>query len=192
MPGETNPMDPRSLWQDQKVEKVVLSLEEIRLRAARFERRIHSRNVREYVAGVVVIGLFTLQLSRAHGWRLTPPALVIAGTLYVLFQLHRRASARPLPADLGRQASIAFHRAELERQRDAIRGVWHWYLLPFVPGLAAGLAVTAIDHGINATWNKTAAVFVLVFMGIWALNRRGARTLTRKIEELKAMETEQE
>jgi hypothetical protein len=34
--------------------------------------------------------------------------------------------------------------------------------------------------------------FVLVFVGIWALNQRGARKLDRKIQELKAMEADHE
>jgi hypothetical protein len=192
MPDEMNPNDPRNLWQGQEVEKVMLTVDEVRLRAARFERRIHKRNVREYAAGVLVIALFTLQLWRAHGWRLTPTALLIAGTIYVMFQLHRRGSVRPLPADVGIHASIEFHRVELERQRDALQAVWHWYLLPFAPGLAAGLVMTGIDHGFNALLIRMGVFFALVFVGIWALNNRGARRLDRKIQELKAMETDPE
>ena len=192
MPDEMNPNDPRNLWQGQEVEKVILTIDEVRRRAARFERRIHWRNVREYVVGVLVIAFFTLQLWRDHGWRATPTALLIAGTIYVMFQLHRRGSARPLPADVGIRGSIEFHRVELERQRDALHAVWHWYLLPFVPGLAAVLVVTGIDHGINAVLIGMGVFFVLVFVGIWALNEWVARKLDRKIQELKAMETDHE
>ena len=192
MPNEMNPSDPRNLWQGQEVEKVILTVDEVRSRAARFERRIHRRNVSEYLVGALMIALFTHQLWRTHGWRATPVVLIIVGIIYVMFQLHRRASARPLPADVGIRGSIEFHRLELERQRDAARAAWHWYLLPFVPGLAAGLAVTRIDHGINATLIRVGVVFVLVFVGIWVLNKRGARRLDRRIQELKAMETDYE
>ncbi len=192
MPDDMNPTDLRSLWQGQEVEQVILTVEEVRSRAARFERRIHSRNVREYIAGVVVIALFTLQLGRAHGWRATPAVLTILGTIYVMFQLHRRASARPLPADVGLRGSIEFHRVELERQRDALHAVWRWYLHPFVPGLAAVLVVTGIDHGVNARLIGVGVLSVLMFAGIWALNAMGARKLDRKIQELKAMETDRE
>jgi RsiW-degrading membrane proteinase PrsW (M82 family) len=192
MPNEMNPSDPRNLWQGQEVEKVILTVDEVRSRAARFERRIHRRNVGEYLVGALMIALFTHQLWRTHGWRATPAVLIIVGIIYVMFQLHRRARARPLPADVGIRRSIEFHRVELERQRDAARAAWHWYLLPFVPGLAAGLAVTGIDHGINATLIRVGVVLVLVFVGIWVLNKRGARRLDRKIQELKAMETDPE
>jgi hypothetical protein len=190
MPDEMT--DPRTLWQGQEVEKVILTIDEVRLRAARFERRVHKRNVREYVAGVVVIALFAHQLWRTHGWRATPAVLLIVGAIYMMFQLHRRASARPLPADIGIRGSLEFHRVELERQRDALHAVWRWYLLPFVPGLAAGLVVTGIDHGINAALIRVGAFFVLTFVGIWALNKRGARKLDRRIRDLKAMEIDDE
>ncbi|HEY1759873.1 MAG TPA: hypothetical protein VGG72_31165 [Bryobacteraceae bacterium] len=192
MPDEMNPNDARNLWQGQEVEQVILTVDEIRSRSDRFERRMHRRNVREYIAGALVVALFSGQLWRSHGWRLTPAVLSIAGTIYVMFQLHRRASAHPLPTDVGLRGSIEFHRVELERQRNAVRSVWRWYLLPFVPGLVSGLVVTGIDHGINLRLNGMGVFFVLVFVGIWALNQRGARKLDRKIQELKAMETDRE
>lgn len=192
MPDEMNPNDPRNLWQGQEVEIVTLTVAEVRRRAARFERRIHWRNVREYAAGALVVAFWTVQLWRAHGWRLTPAVLTILGTIYVMLQLHRRASARSLPADVGIRGSIEFHRVELERQRDALHSVWHWYLLPFVPGFAAVLVETGIDRGINTWLIGVGVVFVLLFVGIWALNERAARRLDRKIQELKAMETDHE
>jgi hypothetical protein len=192
MPDEMNPNDPRNLWQGQEVEKVILTVDEVRRRAARFERRIHKRNVREYIAGALVIALFAPQLWHAHGWRATPAVLTIAGMIYMMFQLHRRGSARPLPADVGMRGSIQFNRVELERQRDAALAMWHWYLLPFVPGLTAGLVMTGIDHGSKALLIRMGVFFVLVFVGIWALNQRGARKLDRKIQELKAMEADHE
>jgi hypothetical protein len=140
----------------------------------------------------LVIVFFTLQLWHDHGWRGTPTALLIVGTIYVMFQLHRRGSARSLPADVGIKASLEFHRVELERQRDALHGVWHWYLLPFVPGLAAGLVVTGLDHGIHGVLIRMGVFFVLVLAGVWALNEWGARRLDRRIQELKAMETDAE
>jgi hypothetical protein len=192
MPNEMNPNDPQNLWQGQEVEKVILTVDEVRRRAARFERRIHWRNMREYVAGALVVALFSGQLWRARGWRLTPAMLSIAGTIYVMFQLHRRDSVRHLPAEVGIRGSIEFHRVELERQRDALHAVWRWYLLPFVPGLAAVLVVTGIDRGINARLIGAGVGFVLTLAAIWALNKRGARRLDRRIQELKAMETDNE
>jgi hypothetical protein len=192
MPDETNPKDPRNLWQGQEVEKVSMTLDEVRRRAARFERRIHNRNVREYVTGALVIAFFTAQLWRARGWQMIPTVLLIAATIYVMFQLYRRGSARPLPADVGIRGSIEFHRLELERQRDALHDVWRWYLLPFVPGFASVLVFTGMDRGINSRLIGAGIFFVLVFAGIWVLNEWAARKLDRRIQELRAMETDLE
>ena len=72
MPNEMHPNDPRNLWQGQEVERVILTVDEVRSQAARFERRIHKRNVREYLVGALMIALFAHQLWRTPGWRATP------------------------------------------------------------------------------------------------------------------------
>jgi hypothetical protein len=188
MPNELNPKDPRNLWQSQEGENVTISLEEVRRWAARFERRIWWRNFREYAAGVFVIVWILVSLPFLHGLDLLGPVLMVAGVIYVMIQLRRRGTARSLPADAGARASIEFHRLELERQRDALRTVWRWYLSPLVPGMAAIFAVAAIKRGVNARLIGTIIVGVLVFVGTWALNQWGARKLNRKIQELHRME----
>ena len=99
MPNELNPKDPRNLWQSQERENVTISLEEIRLRAARFERRIWWRNFREYAAGVLLIAWFFATLHLWHGLDLLGPVLMLAGVIYIMIQLRRRGTVRSLPAD---------------------------------------------------------------------------------------------
>src|SRR5580658_3674321 len=173
MPIDPDLNDPRNLWQNQDEEgggKVTITLDEIRRRAARLERRIYWRNMREYGAGVFVLAAFTVQIWRGHGWQLVPPLLLIVGTIYVMFQLHRRGSARSLPADAGLRASLDFHLRELKRQGDALHTVWLWYLLPFVPGFVAALLVQAAKSGINARLIVSGVVLVVLLFGIWGLN----------------------
>jgi len=192
MSNEPNPDDLKSLWQNQEVEKVTITIDEIRRRAARFERRIYWRNLREYIAGAVAIAVLLFQYRYAHGRQILAVLLMIAGTLLALVQLHRRGSARTVPADAGLRVSLAFHRAELERQRDALRQVWLWYLLPFVPGFVATLVVAAMARGIT-TWLIIFGVMLVIFLtGVWRLNEWAARKLDRKIQELRAMETDDE
>ena len=190
MPIDPDANDPRNLWQNQGEEddaKVTITLNDIRRRAARLERRIHWRNMREYGAGVFVVVAFTVQLWRVHGWQLAPPLLLIVGTIYVMFQLHRRGSARSLPADAGLRASLDSHLQELERQRDALHTVWLWYLLPFVPGFVAALIVKAVESGINARLIVSGVVLVVLLFGTWGLNEWAARKIDRRIQELRSM-----
>jgi hypothetical protein len=51
MPNEPHPNDLGNLWQEQETEKMTITLDELKLKATRFDRRIHWRNLREYVAG---------------------------------------------------------------------------------------------------------------------------------------------
>ncbi|MCP5111057.1 MAG: hypothetical protein GY953_09500, partial [bacterium] len=113
-----------------------MSVQELSNRASRFQRKIIWRNVREYLAAVVVLGFFGFNLWNTDSVIMRAgAALVIAGTLYVVVQLRRRGAAKEVPADLGWRNSIEFHRQELERQRDLLRSIWRWYLLPLVPGM---------------------------------------------------------
>jgi hypothetical protein len=171
-----------------------MSVDEIRRRAGKFHRKIYWRNSREYVAGLVVVVFFGFQF-----WRV-PDALtrvgfglMIAGMLYLIGQLHRKGSARSLPAEMGLASGLDFFRRELERQRDLVGSVWSWYLGPLIPGwvvLMVALARTNPGHlrhfGLTfAAFNLFAA---LAFVFVWKLNQRAARRLQRRIDELNALE----
>src|SRR5262245_50211510 len=107
MTNESDSKDMKNLWQSQHTEPARIHPEELRKKMNKFERRIFWRNVREYVAGAVVIAVFGY-----YEWRFRAllvrlgSGLIIAGTLYVMYQLHRRASTRPAPADLGLSTCI--------------------------------------------------------------------------------------
>jgi len=166
------------------------------------ERKIFWRNLREYIAGAVVVAAFAYYEWIFPGLLLRiGSALIILGTLYVMYQLHRRASAEPAPADLGSSTYLEFHHRQLVRQRDALRAVWLWYLLPFVPGIAvflAGLAQSAMNqarfagHPLNMLQvagfiGGSATFVVVVFVGVWLLNRWCVTKLQARIDDLDAL-----
>ncbi len=182
----------QNIWQNQPVEGIQMSMDEIRKRAGKFERKIIWRNVREYVSSLIAVVLFAGFFLRAHD----PIArgayvLFIAGLLWVMVQLHRKGSATSLPSSLGTSASLQYFRTELERQRDAVQSVWSWYLAPLVPGfivLSIGYARSMpYPKGLLSAASLDAAV-ALLFFGIWRLNQRAGRCLQRKIDELSAAE----
>jgi len=197
MTNESTSNEMKSLWQSQPTEPPSIRPEELRRNMSKFERKILWRNVREYAAGAVVIAIFGF-----YEWRFRTllvrlgSGMIIAGTLYVMYQLHRRASRRAMPADLGSSTCIEFHRKSLERQRDALRTVWSWYLLPFVPGLSV-LAIGSIlsqraAHPGNLgqlviSILASQGIIPAVFFAIWKLNRRAADRLQTQIDELNAL-----
>jgi Flp pilus assembly protein TadB len=190
MPNEVPPNDIGKLWHDQGEEPVKMSLDEIRRKAQRHGRTVRRRNGREYVAAAFVVAIFGYYIWHYHEWFMRiGSGLVIAGAVYMVFQLHRRGSAASAPADLGRTTGLDFYRKELERQRALLSSVWRWYLGPFVPGLAVitlGAAITNPSHSPHA-WLFTGSYAVVMALAFWLvarLNQRGAARLQRQIEEL--------
>ncbi len=182
----------QNLWLSQPVEGIHMSIEEIRQRSAKFERKIVWRNLREYVASLGASILFVGFFVRTHDIFLRIAyILFILGMAWVVVQLHRRGSARSLPSAIEAAASLQYFRAELERQRDALQDVFSWYLAPLVPGFVVMtlgyLHSMPYPKGLIASAIVDVSVAVM-FYGIWRLNLRAARCLQRKIDDLYAIE----
>jgi len=177
----------RTIWQSQPPEPASVSLAELRGRARSLQATVWWRNLREYAAGALVAASFAYYL-----WRFRTPLvrggalLSIAGALYVVYQLHVHGAARSVPAEMALNTCLAFHRRELERQRDLLRGVWRWYLLPLALFLA-GLAVEQLA----GRWAFAAAVAVVCAVGFFLVGRindAAARSLQRQIDVLRDLE----
>lgn len=164
-----------------------MSVEEIRVHAERLEKRMRKTYNREYFAALTVIVWMA-----AYVWFLKPvlfrvaAGLAIPATVLMLYQLRKRASPRTLPADLALTSCLEFHRRELERQRDARKSIWRWYLLPFVPSvLVWTIAFYFLPRGSLVLALIIGAFFALDFIVIGKLNQRAARRLQRQIDELR-------
>jgi Flp pilus assembly protein TadB len=188
MENELPPENLKSLWQNQSVEPVQMSLEEIRKKAEIFQKRIRNRNFREYAASVVVFVAFGFYTWRFPDIRVGS-AMIFAATIYMVYQLHTRGAAKTLPASMALDTCFEFHRRELERQRDLLRDIWKWYLLPFVPGLLAFIGVPLL-HLSPDKWLRVLPFVVLCagfYYAVWRLNQRAANKLQRQIDELDSM-----
>jgi len=182
----------QKLWQDQPVEGITMSAEIIRKRAAKFERKILWRNIREYVASLIAVVLLAYSLVTAHDpfFQITF-GLFIAGLAWVVLQLHRKGSVKGTPVGVDTLTSLRFYRAELERQRKLVGSVWSWYLAPLVPGFLVYTVGYAIRNPRPAAWAGLALMDGIVaglFYVIWKMNTRAARCLQRMIDELNAAE----
>jgi hypothetical protein len=158
--------------------------EALRHSSAEFEARIRRRNLREYIAAGFVLVIFGANLATTHiaGARVGY-AFIIAGTLYIIYQLHKRGSAKSAPVDANFAACVDFHRRELERQRDLLRHIWSWYLGPLIPGMLGLMLSAGIAHPDPSVFVSAASV-AGVFLAVARLNHKGAQKLQRKIDEL--------
>jgi uncharacterized membrane protein YjjB (DUF3815 family) len=184
--------NPQQIWQSQPVEGIKMSTEALRQRSGKFENKILWRNVREYVLSLIAAVGFGYFFAKTHEalFRIAY-ALFIAGLGWVVFQLHRKGSARSMPAALGTSTCLQCFRAELERQRDVVKNVWPWYLAPLVPGFviltAAYMQALPFPASLAAAAWLDGIVAVLFFL-VWKMNVRAARCLQRTIDELYAAE----
>ena len=193
---ERSARDPRTIWKEQQMTPRLPTPRELAARHRRLENRIRRRNRLEYFAGAVV---FTGALLLA-GWMLAGDAslhrtvvaggtlLLGAGALFVCVQLHRR-TGRPAVID-GNDSTIARYRAELARQRDALRSVFSWYISPFLPGLVLIYGAVLLAPGVERLRAVVPAVFTVAFLA-WVLhiNRRAAQGIEA---ELRALDEERD
>ena len=194
MPVEPSDFDPQQLWQSQTAEYDAMTLADIHLKARTFQAKVRGRNMREYIACVVVVLFFLPALFQHQSWLMQAAgAWTIAATAFVAWQLHRRGSAKATP-EAG-QGLVDFHRQELMRQRDTLRSVAVWYIGPFIPGLVLMMSgrwfqshaphrPIAFDHAMILT---ASVIVLLVWLAIWLLNQWGAERLQRRIDELDAL-----
>ena len=185
MQADPSDLDPRSLWQSQPSEHAPMTLSEIHDKSRAFQARIKRRNLIEYAACViVVVGFVPSVFDRESVLVQAGSALIILATIFVAWQLHRRASAERTPEIGG--ASADFHRTQLMRQRDALRALAAWYIAPFVPGMSLLLTGIWFVRGSNHRLvSLTGAGTLVVFAGAWWLNQRGAERLQQQIEALR-------
>ena len=169
-------------WQTHTVEVEIVPLEEIRRRAARFQRAVRLWNAFYYAIGAISViaygRLLFLRPSLLSGFGIS---LILVGALCAMYQMHKGRSARPVPADLG-VAHVDFHRRELERQRDFLLRSWRYLLLP-LPGLAVLFIAWRLPHQTLAS-AESAVLVALYLFAIAMARRRQARKLQDEIDGL--------
>ena len=181
----------QDIWLCQPVEGTRMSIDEIRKRASKFERRLFWRNIREYVGGGIAIILFGNFFAHAHDTlsRIAFGTLMI-GMVYVLVYLYRKGSSTGAAgADTGRQC-VDFFVQELERQRDLTSNLW-WYLGPLAPGMVM-LTISTLLHPRypRSRWVMVVTDLAVVALSyaIIRLNAHASRCLQRQIDELREPE----
>jgi hypothetical protein len=186
--------DPvKRAWQASVDAACAPSLDEVRKGADKLYRHVKWRNRIEYSACAVAVVVFTFYIFwLPHILHKIGSALVVAAAIYAPWQLHRRASAVP-PEMAGTMPIQDFARGQLVRQRDALKGIFWWYILPFVPGMTLVFLGHGYDPETNAAgspiwvrWLVFAAIFSIIG-AIWWLNQLGACRLQKRIDEIDAL-----
>ena len=183
-----NDDDLKQLWREQPMPAPTFSLDDLKSEAKRMHRRIAFRNATEYAACAVVVCVFAFYVYRfPYPLMRIGSILTMLATLFIAWQMNRRASNQAFPAVKGGLSWLQFQRSQLVRQRDALRSAWLWYVAPFVPGVVVfrwGVETQLPPDGPFARgWLANLAI-ALIFLGIAAFNRYAARKLQRRIDML--------
>jgi hypothetical protein len=187
--------DPiKRAWQDSVTHAEVPDIKKLHSDADRFYRHVRRRNQIEYAASVLVVACFTIIALKAPSPVTKLGAvLVVLGTLMLMWQLNRRASAVAPPSAESALPVLAHQRAQLVRQRDALASVGLWYLLPLAPGMGLMMFAPAFEHGpgvlLTMRWRDIASMAFIfaVFGGVWWINLRVAGRLQNAINEIDAL-----
>ncbi|HYM09789.1 MAG TPA: hypothetical protein VEU62_03610 [Bryobacterales bacterium] len=167
-----------------------MSVEEVRRKAQEFQAKVRRRNL-ELFAVVIVIALLGWQgLLARHvhlGERLVS-GLIIAAVLYVAYQLYQRGPAGVAPPDATFDACLHFHRAELERQREALQRIWSWYLGPVLGALLAFASRGLLAHlDQPREWWRMVPFVVLAVLWSFALGTLTNRAAGKPQHEIDAL-----
>ncbi|CUI02789.1 hypothetical protein [Massilia antarctica] len=183
-----NDDDLKSVWQSQADMGATYACERLERDSVDFRRKIVLRNVQENVAALLVALIFGF-----YAWVLPEPlmrigsGLMVLGSLLVLYHLRRRASIRHLPPEALALPYMRYLREELVRQRDAVRDVWLWHILPVVPGMFVFFWGMAQPDPMDFPWRITSVVIVPCIV-VAAMNVKAARALQRQIDQLDQLE----
>ena len=190
--------DPlRDLWATDQGDKFTMSISDLTARSDRFHSRIKRRNLIEYLAAIIVIAAFGwIAMVAPAGLVRIGAILIMAAAAYISWKLHQLGSAEAAPRATSAETLANHHRDELVRQRDALKSVWRWYLLPFVPGVTVFSIGTALESAAASgapIWVTLAissislGIMAVVFYAIYALNAHAAKKLDTEIDALEAV-----
>ena len=193
-PNGGDPRRPKDIWKEQDVQSQTFTPAMLAKSAARLDANIGRRNIIEYVAAGAVIAFCIVMAAMMvmDGISGLAGAMVLAGTMVlaagsgvVIWQMHTR-TGKP-QASGGEAATLASMRSELVRQRDALRQVWVWYLLPFAPGLFLiyGADFFRPDGNVALSVGLLAGTLGLGVLIGW-LNLRAARGMDAEIAKIDA------
>ena len=160
-----------------------MSVENIRAKAERLERRVRSLNIATAALFAAVTSLEMWQISRSgEVLERVGDSLTIAAFVYVAFRFRGNVAVQSMPAGLGLTGSVHFYRDQLARRRDLSSHPWR-FLLPFVPGVGLSLLGGALDGPPGWTATVAFAGVALFLLVAWWEKRRAMR-IQQEIDEL--------
>lgn len=186
--------DPlRDLWQSQGSEHFQISIEEIRMRIEKIERRVRRMRLVTFGVCTFLIAFFGWWAGwwtseRSNVIERIGAAMVVAAVAYLAWQVNANRSRLPAVAD-----RTADHlRAELLRQRDFHRGRRFWSRMAFltVAGIVFFTGFAVAHPEVRRTIVAELIAFGVLTVAAVPLNLRQAAKYQRELDRVDRMSGE--
>jgi hypothetical protein len=185
-------MNTQQLWQSQALDAPRITLAFVLHQSDALRRRTRKDVASTYIAtaaGMAYFGWKCAESFSAEPLLSLATALWIAAALTGLLLVRKLFASQVQPAELGVLDALKFYRRQLERQRDAGRGVWRWLPLLFVPGHMMLFASYFIEIT-PIPWRAIIFAAVLIVLGTWiaiVMIEREARRIQKEIDALDSL-----
>jgi uncharacterized integral membrane protein len=188
MPDEFS--DPKKVWQDQPTEAITMSVDEIRRKAHKLQRRAQAAAVLWIVIGLTLCVAFAHSFVKDQGLLLRIGwGILSLWSLYGAYQAYRWIWPGNLVEEGTSRTSVESYRSELERQRDYGRHIWRRAGLTFCFLGLAFVVLAALIQALATPQLLVNAVPFFVLLLIWFIafffqRKRGQQRLQKEIDEL--------
>jgi len=185
-------MNTQQLWQSQALDAPRISLAFVRQQSDTLRHRTRRDNVSYYIvstAGMTYFGWKCAESFSIEPLLSAATALWIVAALICLLLMRKRIASQAQPAEFGVLDALKFHRRQLERQRDAGRGVWRWLPLLFVPGHVM-LFMSYFFEITPIPWKGVIFAAVVIVSGTWiaiVMAEHVARRIQKEIDALDSL-----
>jgi hypothetical protein len=177
--------DLKALWQGQETEIKPMSVDAIRLRAARYTNRRRWTYLFGFALMLAEIGIFgryALVLPNP-GARIGMLAIVV-GLTWMIARFSLKAPHRLPRTKASGQTILDFHRTELERQRETLGGLL-LMVGPTLLGVVIFVVGASLDHPERAL-GRAAPIAVMIALWLvsagWIVRRQEQKRLARLAE----------
>jgi hypothetical protein len=178
--------EPQEMWQGQRKEHPIMSLEEIRTKAGEAQSKVQRNLIVAYLLGSLVLVLGTLIIFRGGNiyMRLNEAAIVILTQVGIYTAYRRIWSRQMLSPESTNKGCVDFYRQELETQYRSLQLAWGYLITALV------FAFLTVPISVRGYPRLPKILLSTVLLLILFERHREARKFNHKLSRLASFEGE--
>lgn len=192
MQNNSSNNDPRKIWQNQPTEASMMTLEEIRQRVHKLQRKTRRALLGWIAVSLLIVGISVLGMVWVHSPIMRAVfALSIVWSLAGQFFVNRKKWPSVLIEDVLISTGLQSYRMEIERRRYIST---HFLLCVFGPSvlavgaLAAQIVSLAKGQGVLSKTVPFLTMLAIWIVGVFVIRMRDQRELQAEITDLNRIE----